>query len=72
MKLFLDSLVFLIQAAALLGLAWGGWIVLRESLAGTVFPDRKEPSLDAADAERTMEDAYPLVEHGAGQTRRAA
>lgn len=72
MKLFLDSLVLLIQAVSLLCLAWGGWIVLRESLAGTVFPDHKEPSRDEAAGERATGDARPSVHHRAAETRRAA
>lgn len=72
MKLFLDGLLFVCQALAVLALAWGGWMVIRESLAGTVFPDRKEPTSDAAATERTKEHAQPSVARRAGEARRAA
>lgn len=61
MKLFLDGLLFVGQALALIALAWGGWLVLRESLAGTVFPDHKEPMSDAAATDRTEGHVQPSV-----------
>lgn len=72
MKLFLDSLYFLGETLALLALAWGGWLVLRESLAGSVFPDHKEPTPDAAATDRATENAQPSVLRRARETRRAA
>lgn len=43
MKLLLDNLFFFGEVISLAGLAWGAWLVLRASLAGTVFPDRNKP-----------------------------
>jgi hypothetical protein len=48
MKLFLDNLFFLGEIASLVGLAWGAWLVLRESLIGIVCHDRKNYGLVAA------------------------
>lgn len=48
MKLFLDNLFFLGEIVSLAGLAWGAWLVLRESLAGVVFPVHKKTGLAAA------------------------
>jgi len=47
MKLLLDNLFFLGQVISVAGLAWGAWLVLRDSLAGTVFPIRKKSKLGA-------------------------
>lgn len=41
MNMLLDSLFLFAQAISLMALAWGAWLVLGESLAGTVFPNRK-------------------------------
>jgi len=41
MNTLLDNLFLFGQAISLIAVAWGAWLVLRESLAGTVFPDRK-------------------------------
>jgi hypothetical protein len=48
MKLFLDNLFFLGEIASLAGLAWGAWLILRESLIGIVCPDRKNSGLAVA------------------------
>jgi hypothetical protein len=47
MKLLLDNLFFLGQVICVAGLAWGAWLVLRDSLAGSVFPARKKSMLGA-------------------------
>lgn len=47
MKFLLDNLFFLGQVISVAGLAWGAWLVLRDSLAGTVFPARKKSMLSA-------------------------
>lgn len=47
MKLLLDNLFFLGEVISVAGLAWGAWLVLRDSLAGTVFPSRKTSALRA-------------------------
>ena len=47
MKLLLDNLFFLGEVISVAGLAWGAWLVLRDSLAGTVFPTRKKSMLGA-------------------------
>jgi hypothetical protein len=47
MKLLLDNLFFLGEVISVAGLAWGAWLVLRDSLAGTVFPSRKKSALRA-------------------------
>ena len=47
MKLILDNLFFLGQVISVAGLAWGAWLVLRDSLAGTVFPSHKRSALRA-------------------------
>jgi hypothetical protein len=47
MKLLLDNLFFLGQVISLAALAWGAWLVLRDSLAGTVFPSHKKSALRA-------------------------
>lgn len=41
MNMLLDNLFLFGQAISLMALAWGAWMVLRESLAGVVFPARK-------------------------------
>jgi hypothetical protein len=71
MKLFLDSLFYLGAALSLMLLFWGGWLVLRESLAGTVFPAYKELSADPAATDRTKEPAPSLVRR-VRETKRAA
>ncbi len=45
MELLLDNLFFLGQILSLLGIAWGAWLVLRESLTGIVFPRHKRTGL---------------------------
>lgn len=45
MNLLLDNLFFFCQILSLLGMAWGAWLVLRESLTGIVFPGYKSSSL---------------------------
>lgn len=71
MKLFLDSLFYLGATLSLILLAWGGWLVLRESLAGTVFPAYKEPTADSAATDRVKEPA-PSSVHRVRETKRAA
>jgi hypothetical protein len=51
MKLLLDNLFFLGEVISLAGLAWGAGLVLRESLAGSVFPHRKSSGLVTSLAE---------------------
>lgn len=41
MNTLLDNLFLFGQAVSLMALVWGAWLVLRESLAGVVFPARK-------------------------------
>jgi hypothetical protein len=45
MELLLDNLFFLGQILSLFGIAWGAWMVLRESLTGIVFLRHKRSSL---------------------------
>lgn len=45
MKMLLDNLFLFGQAISLAALAWGAWLVLRESLAGTVFSDHEKSGL---------------------------
>ena len=71
MKLFLDSLFYLGAALSLILLSWGGWLVLRESLAGTVFPAYKEPMADLAATDRTKKPA-PSNAHRVRESKRAA
>jgi hypothetical protein len=71
MKLFLDSLFYLGAALSLMLLSWGGWLVLRESLAGTVFPAHKEPAADPAATDRAKKPAPSLVRR-VRETKRAA
>jgi hypothetical protein len=47
MKLILDNLFFLGEVISVAGLAWGAGLVLRDSLAGTVFPSHKKSALRA-------------------------
>ncbi len=47
MKFLLDNLFFLGQVICMAGLVWGAWLVLRDSLAGTVFSSRKKSMLEA-------------------------
>ena len=47
MKLLFDNLFFLGEVISVAGLAWGAWLVLRDSLAGTVFPAHKKSALGA-------------------------
>ena len=47
MKMLLDNLFFLGEVISLAGVAWGAWLVLRDSLAGTVFPSHKRSALRA-------------------------
>ena len=47
MKLLLDNLFFFGQVVSVAGVAWGAWLVLRDSLAGTVFPSHKRSALRA-------------------------
>lgn len=71
MKLFLDSLFYLGATLSLVLLSWGGWLVLRESLAGTVFPAYKEPMADPAGVDRTKE-PVPSVVRRVREAKRAA
>ncbi len=48
MKLFLDNLFFFGEIVSLAGVAWGAWLVLRESLIGIICPDRKNSGLVVA------------------------
>lgn len=41
MKLLLDNLFLLGQVMSLIGLAWGAWLVLRDSLFDTLCPGHK-------------------------------
>ncbi len=41
MKLLLDNLFFFGEVISLAGLAWGAWLVLRESLIENVCPGRR-------------------------------
>ena len=72
MKLLLDNLFFIGQVLALAGLAWGAWIVLRESLAGTVFPAHKGAQSGAAVVDHNKRSADRSVVTPARETRRAA
>lgn len=45
METLLDNLFFLGQILSLLGVAWGAWMVLRDSLTGIVFLRPKRFSL---------------------------
>jgi hypothetical protein len=45
MNLLLDNLFFFCQILSLLGMGWGAWLVLRESLTGIVFPGYNKSSL---------------------------
>lgn len=45
MNMLLDNLFYLGQIASLLAMAWGAWLVLRNSLAGIVFPAHLRSSL---------------------------
>lgn len=47
MKPLLDNLFFFGEVISLTGLGWGAWLVLRESLAGTVFPEHNKSGLVA-------------------------
>jgi hypothetical protein len=47
MKFLLDNLFFIGEVLSVAGLVWGGWLVLRDSLAGTVFPSHKKSALRA-------------------------
>lgn len=47
MKLLLDNLFFLGEVISVAGLAWGAWLVLRDSLVGTVFPSHNKSALRA-------------------------
>jgi hypothetical protein len=40
MKLLLDNLFFLGEVISMAGLVWGAWLVLHDSLVGTVFSSR--------------------------------
>ena len=73
MKLLLDNLFLLGQVISLAMVAYGAWTVLRESLAGTVFPPHKNSTLGTAvlvDREKRLAD--PAVVIQAPETRRAA
>lgn len=45
MKLLLDNLFFLGQIISVAGLGWGAWLVVHDSLAGTVFSSRHKSML---------------------------
>lgn len=70
MKLFLDALYFLGQILAVVGLAWGAWLVLRDSLAGVVFPAHEDSTPGTAVEDHNKRPVGRAVE--AGETRRAA
>jgi hypothetical protein len=45
MKLLLDNLFFLGEVISVAGFVWGAWLVLHDSLAGTVFSSRHKSML---------------------------
>ena len=72
MKLFLDNLFLLGQVITLAALAWGAWMVLRDSLAGIVFPSHKKSTPGTVHLERDKRPADRTVAIQARETRRAA
>lgn len=72
MKLFLDTLYLLGQILAVIGLAWGAWLVLRDSLAGTVFPGHENSAPGASVEDHNQRLAERSVEARTRETRRAA
>jgi len=72
MKFFLDNLFLLGQVICVAGIAWGAWMVLRESLAGVIFPAHKESARTAVGPEHVMRPSNASLASHTHETRRAA